>query len=87
MVLEFTPLEFETKNISILAINASLIRIYSVGVWNEENDFDDELAKLLEFTPLEFETLNLQQMPVNNIQLEFTPLEFETFFSSFFFVG
>ena len=32
------------------------IRIYSVGVWNKNENNDIECGELLEFTPLEFET-------------------------------
>ena len=55
--LEFTPLEFETCRVSIF-IYARQIRIYSVGVWNNNNGNPFASLAPLEFTPLEFETLS-----------------------------
>ena len=55
-----------------------MIRIYSVGVWNDK--MIKLLAKslLLEFTPLEFETSTKYALKEGQKKLEFTPLEFET---------
>ena len=57
LLLEFTPLEFETSSRKNQLVSALIIRIYSVGVWNVgvivyAKDSNDKL----EFTPLEFET-------------------------------
>ena len=35
MILEFTPLEFETDVKEVFDITGGTIRIYSVGVWNK----------------------------------------------------
>ena len=54
--LEFTPLEFET-NVNFFNISLwKQIRIYSVGVWNESEQYHSLKERKLEFTPLEFET-------------------------------
>ena len=37
-----------------------MIRIYSVGVWNVNNEYKRIAEKWLEFTPLEFETMKLR---------------------------
>ena len=54
------------------------IRIYSVGVWNDESPPLIIFAVTLEFTPLEFETPKRARRARNARELEFTPLEFET---------
>ena len=57
MILEFTPLEFETQLLQSAKFKHIIIRIYSVGVWNKMNFEKGYLQGLkLEFTPLEFET-------------------------------
>ena len=56
-VLEFTPLEFETISQNSRTTASICIRIYSVGVWNENMNKLKAVRELkLEFTPLEFET-------------------------------
>ena len=56
------------------------IRIYSVGVWNEQSTHFPWVVPLLEFTPLEFETWLNSCFSFKQLILEFTPLEFETDF-------
>ena len=33
------------------------VKIYSVGVWNLENQINEKINQMLKFTPLEFETI------------------------------
>ena len=56
MLLEFTPLEFETYTITGEFSSDNKIRIYSVGVWNRSSMPFLQKGQVLEFTPLEFET-------------------------------
>ena len=58
-LLEFTPLEFETKQVDEPYNEVVDIRIYSVGVWNFLLFRLLEPIIWLEFTPLEFETREL----------------------------
>ena len=57
--LKFTPLEFETSNHNLSVPSSSIIKIYSVGVWNSGAivGLNEDFA--LKFTPLEFETIAL----------------------------
>ena len=77
VILEFTPLEFETEAYQVLSDEQKRIRIYSVGVWNIYGNPFYLLCHILEFTPLEFETRKQLRTRLKNI-LEFTQLEFET---------
>ena len=78
MLLEFTPLEFETDEKALSIYVVIIIRIYSVGVWNKAAWRScGKHWNLLEFTPLEFETDPAGSF-VARLELEFTPLEFET---------
>ena len=57
VLLNFTPLEFET----LLKLNIKSrmvhVKFYSVGVWNNGNDINAQMVEKLNFTPLEFETM------------------------------
>ena len=79
LILEFTPLEFETIPLAT-HYALLLIRIYSVGVWNRLCCCHFLLETTLEFNPLEFETYSTEKKAYKAIKLEFTPLEFETHF-------
>ena len=77
-LLKFTPLEFETS-LSSCFFSLILVKIYSVGVWN--NGYIGKTVLLnaaLKFTPLEFETYSKPNSFIVKIWLKFTPLEFET---------
>ena len=55
-----------------------MIKIYSVGVWNENVKKANEVLDELKFTPLEFETCEMRGIAYYALRLKFTPLEFET---------
>ena len=75
--LKFTPLEFETSQLSTFKFVENWLKFTPL-------EFETSLCislfvfiPLLKFTPLEFET-RARKSPKNHSALKFTPLEFET---------
>ena len=43
--VKFTPLEFETRHQKLLGGHRLVVKIYSVGVWNEDNQWHKKKPK------------------------------------------
>ena len=79
MLLEFTPLEFETGVYSSAILADEEIRIYSVGVWNV--NVTTKISSGLHIRIYSVGVWNgLGSYILSTLEkkLEFTPLEFET---------